>query len=82
MRAHLYPVYCYLTSVNTCSFLVGLNESDINLVGKLYPDDPTQVGNLLGFGATINRRYFTLYQGSPFGVGMNDTITYVFFIIK
>ncbi|KIM54022.1 hypothetical protein SCLCIDRAFT_137622 [Scleroderma citrinum Foug A] len=23
-------------------FLVGLNESDINLVGKLYPDDPTQ----------------------------------------
>ncbi|KIM54024.1 hypothetical protein SCLCIDRAFT_1222315 [Scleroderma citrinum Foug A] len=36
-------------------FLVGLNESDINLVGKLYPDDPT--------------------QGSPFGVGMNDTIT-------
>ncbi|KIM54296.1 hypothetical protein SCLCIDRAFT_1222166 [Scleroderma citrinum Foug A] len=44
----------FLEYVQT-NFLVGLNESDINLVGKLYPDDPT--------------------QGSPFGVGMNDTLT-------
>ncbi|KIM54010.1 hypothetical protein SCLCIDRAFT_137679 [Scleroderma citrinum Foug A] len=46
----------FLEYVQT-NFLVGLSESDINLVGKLYPDDPT--------------------QGSPFGIGMNDTLTYV-----
>lgn len=36
-------------------FLVGLSDTEINLVGELYPDDPT--------------------QGSPFGVGTNDTLT-------
>lgn len=36
-------------------FLVGLSDTEINLVGELYPDDPA--------------------QGSPFGVGTNDTLT-------
>ncbi|KAL4072141.1 Alpha/Beta hydrolase protein [Scleroderma citrinum] len=36
-------------------FLVGLSDTEISLVGQLYPDDPT--------------------QGSPFGIGTNDTLT-------
>ncbi|KAI6026036.1 Alpha/Beta hydrolase protein [Pisolithus marmoratus] len=58
----LFSLYSLNVTTNTqfleyirAVFLVGLSDTEISLVGDLYPDDPT--------------------QGSPFGVGTNDTLT-------
>ena len=63
MGTHLTVVRLYyLTITNTSSFLVGLGESEIDFVSKLYPDDPTQVGT----SQVLSCYYFTLFIGFPF----------------
>ena len=47
-------------------FLVGCSDSEINHVGELYPDDPTQVGHLTQFWLFIT---LMSLLGIPFRCG-------------
>jgi len=79
-RSIFLVIFPLLIIFNSPSFLVGRSDLEIDLVGKLYPDDPTKVCYLTR--GVITGHYVTCIQGSPFGVGTNDTLTYVLFILQ
>ena len=58
------------------SFLVDVPQKEIEKVGAVYPEDPTLASIMFCSPKTVMISYVFL-QGSPYDVGMNDTITWV-----
>ncbi|KAF8550231.1 alpha/beta-hydrolase [Imleria badia] len=56
------------------NFLVGATQKEIEKVGMVYPEDPTLVGIEFCFPRTA-MIYYVFCQGSPYDVGINDTLT-------